>query len=109
MTIIKYSSSKKAVQVITDDGDVFMTSVAYLQSFLAGTLKKEFIMMKKMPFGVNPDRFPKSEVWIPPNMDKEYIQKQQERADKNSTDAFSKNYKKEQEDKKKYMSDDNVW
>ena len=65
MTIIKLTSSGKAVQVVTDNGEVYQTSVNFVQGLLMGKCKAGFITTKRMPFNVSPDKFKPSEVYDP--------------------------------------------
>lgn len=111
MAAIKLTSSGNAVQFIDEEGNVFMTSKAYLTSLLSGTLKRGFIIPRLMPFGVNKNRFPKSELWIPDNLNKEYVEEQKLRKEnlKNNNDALSIKFKKDTEDRSKYQGSDDVW
>ena len=105
MTVIKLTKSGKSIQVIDDDGRVYGTSIAYMTSLLNGTLKKGWILMARMPFDASPDRFQKSELWIPPNADKAYLEKQKElREEKLSTgtDVMSSKQQNERKQKKAY-------
>lgn len=108
MSVIKLTSSKKAIQVVDDEGRVYGTSTAYLQSLLAGTLKNGYILLKRMPFNVAPDRFKKSELWVPEGQSREYIEKQLGMADELTTnsDPFSVKEKKKRQQKKAYRDID---
>lgn len=63
MTIIKLTKSQKAVQIVTDEGFIFQTSVSSLQFLLNGFAKNGFITTMRLPFNVAPDRYKPSEVW----------------------------------------------
>jgi hypothetical protein len=63
MTVIKLTKSRKAVQVITDEGKVYQTSVNSLAFLLGGKARGDFITTVRMPFNVSPDRYKPSEVW----------------------------------------------
>jgi hypothetical protein len=63
MAVAKVTSSKKAVQFITDEGHVFQTSLVFMTQLLAGQVKGDFVLLTRMPFDVSPDRFKKSPVY----------------------------------------------
>lgn len=65
MTVLKLSESKKALMIITDDGTVYFTSVAFLTGLLNGKSKTGFITTKRLPNKVSTDRFKPSELWDP--------------------------------------------
>ena len=65
MTILKLTKSGKAVQVIDDDGRVYITSVNFVQGLLMGKSKFGFIKTKRLPFNVSKDRFEPSELYDP--------------------------------------------
>lgn len=65
MTVIKLTKSGKAVQVITDEGHVYQTSVNSVTYLLAGKAKGGFITTKRMPWDVAPERFAPSELYDP--------------------------------------------
>jgi len=65
MTVLKLTSSGKAVQIITDDGYVYQTSVVFLQGLLMGKAKGNFITTCRLPFNVAPDRFKPSALYDP--------------------------------------------
>ena len=105
LTILKITKSGKGIQIIDDDGRVFGTSLAYVQSLLSGTLKKKWILFQRMPFDVAPDRFKKSELWIPEGADKAYLEKQKELKDaklSTNSDVFSKPRQEENKQRKAY-------
>ena len=104
--MIKLSKSGKQVQVITDEGHVFATSKAYLISLLNQTLKMDWVLLKRLPFNVSPDRFKKSEIWIPEGQDRAYIEKQLGLANSTKEDSFSPEAKKKRVQKKAYTDID---
>lgn len=104
MGVTKLTKSKKAVQFITDEGDIYQTSVVSFRNLLNDTIKGDFILLSKLPFGVSPDRFPKSEVYqaagyLPPKDDEPLTP---------SNDVFSTKNQKANKEKKMYK-DVNVW
>jgi len=65
MTILKLTSSGKGVQIIDDSGNVYMSSVTYLKSLLAGTSKHPVVFFSRLPFKVSPDKFGVSKLYDP--------------------------------------------
>lgn len=63
--IVKLSSSGKQLQVVCDDGSVFVTSVAFLLRLVDGSLRSPFIVCSLLPNKASVDRFPKSPVYNP--------------------------------------------
>lgn len=61
--IIKLSSSRKAVQVVDEEGRVFQTSVAYLVRLLEEPNPGKFALLTELPFRVSASRFPKSPLY----------------------------------------------
>ena len=53
------------MQFITDDGQVFATSVVFLQGLMMGKSKQGFVLLSRLPFNVSPDRFQKSPLYDP--------------------------------------------
>lgn len=110
MTIIKLTKSNKAIQVVDDYGNVYTTSAAYVLSLITGNLKKDFIYMSRMPYSVSPDRFGKSELWVPPGANGEELKAQLERKEvREKEDAYSHKFLKENTESKQYKGDDNIW
>ena len=65
MAVAKLSGSKKQIQFITDEGDMFVTSCAFLSRLIGGYMNCGFVVLSKMPFSASADRFPKSPVYNP--------------------------------------------
>lgn len=65
MAIIKLSSSKKSVQFVDEQGNVFFTSVNYLLGLLNGKSPTGFIQLKRLPVPIAMGRFKPSEVYDP--------------------------------------------
>lgn len=63
LTICKVTSSGKGFMIVDDDGNIFMTSIAYLQSLLVGKLKAGFILLNRLPGKASSNRFKKSPLW----------------------------------------------
>ena len=101
MAVIKLAKSKRSVQFIDDEGNVFFTSVNFLQGLLLGKSKHDFVLLKRMPLKASADRFQKSEVWIPEGVDPRTIEMSNE-------DSFSKKSIKKQDDSKNFV-DKKVW
>jgi len=102
MTVMKMTKSGKAVQVIDDDGNVFGTSLVAIQNMLSGTIRGNFVLMSRMPYKVNADRFKDSPLYMPPG----YIAPKDET--KNMSDAISVQSRAENKQKKQF-EDVNVW
>jgi hypothetical protein len=60
MTVIKLTSSKKAIIVVDDDGNSFITSLHYWNELLRGNNKQGFLLMQRLPDKVSDSRFKKS-------------------------------------------------
>ena len=101
MAVVKLAKSKRSVQFIDDEGNVFFTSVNFLQGLLLGKSKHDFVLLKRMPLKASADRFQKSEVWIPEGVDPRTVQDSTE-------DALSETSRKKQDETKKFV-DKQVW
>ena len=104
MAIIKLSSSKKSVQFIDENGNVFFTSVNYLLGLLNGKSPYGFIQLKRLPVPIAMTRYKPSEVWDPNGvLDGRTIENIEQKVD-----GHSPNLKKELE-KKEAVKDKVVW
>lgn len=65
MTVLKLSSNKKSIQVIDDDGNMYVTSVNFVIGLINGKSPKGFITTTRLLNKVAPDRFKPSEVFDP--------------------------------------------
>jgi hypothetical protein len=65
MTVLKVSKSGKQFLVITDEGEVFACSIKLVQKLLYTPDNMPFVLLSRMPFGVSPDRFLSSPLWVP--------------------------------------------
>lgn len=104
MTIIKLNSSGKAVQVITDNGEIYQTSVVFLQGLLMGKAKGNFITTSRLPYNVSPTRFKPSILWDPQGIFKGDAAKTLT----TTNDSLSQKSLKTNE-KKKVFKDVNIW
>lgn len=97
MAVIKLSKSKKAVLFTTDEGDVYMTSVAFLINLLEGRA----VLLNPLRFAerISPDRFRPS-TRLDRNTQEKYLP--------TTEDAFSPKSLKAKQEKKAYQ-DKNVW
>lgn len=66
MGVAKLTSSKRAVQFITDEGVVYQASADFIIKLVSGQWKGDFMVLSRMSNGVAPDRFPKSPVYGEP-------------------------------------------
>lgn len=65
MAIIKLTASKKAVQFVTDDGDVYQCAKSIVAMLLEEKVRGGLVVLSRLPFKVNPERFKKSLVYDP--------------------------------------------
>lgn len=110
MGVVKLTSSKKAVQFITDEGEVYQTSAVFLQGLLMGKSKQGFILLNRMPFNVSSERFAKSPLYDPDGIYKGNAEKTVERAKNVTTtnDPFSVKTREKNSEKKAFV-DKKVW
>ena len=102
MTVIKLTKSKKAVQIITDEGLIYQTSVNSLTYLLQGKAKGDFITTIRLPFNASPDRYKPSEVWTDNGrIDIRTLQPAEEI--KSHKDALSPKGREERQQKKAYQ------
>ena len=104
ITVVKLNKSGKAVQIITDEGQVYQTSVVFLQGLLMGKAKGNFITTSRLPFNVAPGRFKPSILWDPNGVFKGDAAKTLT----TTNDAFSVKETKKNEQKKMF-EDIKVW
>ena len=103
MTVIKMSGKGNSLLVITDDGEVYITSLAYIKSLIDGKLKMDFILMNRLPQNMAPDRFKKSPTHDPNNL---LGKTNQDASIKN--DAFSSKFRNNLAEKQSF-TDKVVW
>jgi len=104
IAVAKITKSKKQIQFITDSGEVFATSVVFLQGLLMGKSKSGFVLLSRLPFNVSPDRFKKSPLYDPDGV----FQGDAAKTLKMSEDALSPKAIKAKEVKKGF-TDKKVW
>ena len=102
MAIIKLTKSKKALTFTDEEGNVFITSVVAVKQLMSGTTKSGFVLLSRLPFKINPDRFKKSEVYYPEG----YVPPDDETT--NANDAFSDKSTKANKQQKQFK-DIKVW
>ncbi len=102
---MKLSSSGKQLQFIDEEGNVYGTSTLFAKGMMEGKSKHGFILLTKMPFKVNKNRFAKSPVYNPDTGEKEV---QTEETLTNNNDAFSVKAK-EKTNQTKAFKDKVVW
>ena len=96
MAITKLTKSKKAVMFVDEQGTAFMTSVVAIQNMLSGNIKGDFILLSRMPFTINPDRFKKSPLYEPDG----YIAPKD--STRNQTDALGPQNRQDNKEKRQY-------
>ena len=84
------------MQFIDESGNVFQTSVIYLNSLIEGNLRGNFILLNLLPFKVATDRFKPSPLYNPK---KESVE---ERVLTTGNDALSQKSIKSNEQKKQF-------
>ena len=70
MAVVKLSKSGKQVQIIGDDGVMYMTSRDYLQRLLDCQFK--IVLLSKAPLRVSKDRFKQSSIYDPNGLMEKY-------------------------------------
>ena len=101
MTILKLSKSGKAVIIIDDQGNVFITPAGRIENLLAK--KAKIVMTSRFPMKASSSRFKPSELYDPSG-----IHGRLKNSDKMSGDAFSGKTQKIIQDIKNYKDKD-VW
>jgi len=100
VAVFKLTRSKKALLFIDDDGNTFVTSVAVVRNIIDDKIRVPFASMKRLPFKTSPDRFEKSELYLPPG----YVAPREDKGE----DGLDPRYLKRKEVKKSY-EDKMVW
>ena len=103
MAVVKLSKSGKQVQIIDDDGNMFVTSTVYMAMLLQGNAKRGLVLLSRLPIKVSSERFAKSPVYDPGG-----LLKQQDKYDNPKNDGLSKAFIKGNEEKKQF-TDKKVW
>lgn len=67
MSVIKNSSSGRALFFIDESGTVFSTSWDWVDKLRTGKIKTGFLVLSRLPNPVSVDRFPPSPTWNPEN------------------------------------------
>jgi hypothetical protein len=107
MAIMRFSKSKKALLVITDDGAMYTTPVHGLKLYLDGSFSLPFISLIRMPTNLHPTHFRRSKIWDGKEL-RDYTDKDIVIPGSISEDGFSRVYKENKEDKLRY-EDKLVW
>jgi hypothetical protein len=63
MAVAKLTKSKRALQFIDEEGNVFQASAELMAKLISGDFKGQFLLLTKMPFQVAKDRFKPSPVF----------------------------------------------
>ena len=109
MAILKMSKSGKALLLITDEGDVFLTSKTWAENLMnpkKHSKKKPFLLLTRMPGKVDTSRFQRSPVFNPETGQRE--SQDEVKASEYKGDALSDKFRNEQRQKKAYK-DKVVW
>jgi len=104
MTVLKLTSSGKAVQIIDDEGRVYQTSVVFLQGLLMGKAKGNFVTTSRLPFNVAPGRFKPSILYDPEGV----FQGDAAKTLSTTNDSISVKTRKDKENKEMF-EDKPVW
>lgn len=106
MAVAKLSGSKKSVQFVDEDGNVFFTSTNFLMGMINGKSPTNMVVLTKMAVGVPKDKFPKSKIWdgglgIDPRTGEKSQGRNADMMNPDSADA--------QKAKQMFKVEDNVW
>lgn len=71
MAVIKLSTSGRQVQFIDDEGNVFVTSSAYVMGLFQGKSNHQLILLSRLPLKASKDRFKQSPLYDPSGLMKE--------------------------------------
>lgn len=106
MAIVKLSATGKSVQFIDEEGNVFTTSMKYLQAYLDKEpwIKTPYLLLARLPLKVAPERFPLSYLYDPTGMG--VIQ--EEDVDR-TNDMFSRKQHKDRQAVETYKDKDVEW
>lgn len=104
MTVIRLTKSKKAINIIDDEGKSYITSVNSITYLLNGHAKGDFITTKRLPHNVAPGRFAPSELYDPEGV----FQGDAAKSLTTANDAVSIKGRKEKEVKEGFK-DKKVW
>lgn len=109
MTVLKIAKNKKTITVITDEGEQFRTSTAFVQGLINGKSPQGFILLSRLPEMVSPDRFKPSPLWDPDGVYAGNAAKTAQAAPlKPSQDVFGQDKKETAEQKAAYV-DKVIW
>ncbi len=100
MAIVKLSKSKKQVQFIDDDGNIFVTSAIWMSNLLQDKMKGGMIHLSRFPLKASPDRFKKSPLYDP----KGYANREKDNDEelKTSNDSFAPKERQERQEEEQY-------
>lgn len=65
MAVAKLTKTKRAIQFVYEEGNVFFTSVVYMTGLLNGRAKGDFVLLKRLPQKVATNRFAESPLYDP--------------------------------------------
>jgi hypothetical protein len=106
MAVVKLTSSKKSVQFVDDEGNVFYTSVYIVEKMLKGEIRGDFVLLTRMPSKVAEGRFMKSPVFDAVSKTKQSKDEvKQEEYLTASSDPYSVDARKRKEEVKMYSMD----
>ena len=101
MAVIKLSKSGNQVQVIDEEGNMFVTSTTFMMGLLQGRSKTGFLLLSRYPNKIAKGRFKESPLWDPSGIATKNDSKLTTTNDALSVkDRESKEQKKTFEDKK---------
>jgi hypothetical protein len=109
VTVLKLTSSGKAIQVVDDFGNVYQTSVNSIHFLLSGKAKGGFITTNRMPYKVAADRFKPSEVWVPDGVDPRTLEGPAGSELTASGDAYSKKDREQKKEVKQFEDKKVEW
>jgi hypothetical protein len=65
MAVVKLSKSGKQLQFIDEEGNMFVTSAAFVMGLMQGRSKYGFLLLSRLPLKVAKDRFKESPLYDP--------------------------------------------
>ena len=105
MAVVKLSSSGKQLQFIDDEGNMFVTSAAFVMGLMQNRSKHGFLLLSRYPNKISKDRFKQSPLWDPSGL---AANNEQHENVNQSSDGLSIKSRKEQEEVKQFK-DKKVW
>jgi hypothetical protein len=104
MAVVKLNSTGKQIQFVDEEGNMFVTSAAFMMGLLQGRSPTGFLLLSRYPNKVAKGRFKESPLWDPSGLAK----KNEEKPVTLTNDSLSRK-SLEQGKEKKAFADKKVW